>query len=70
MRAHPGGGQGSSISLPLLTISREDLRARWLLEYPHSAKAQTSMPPPRFEPRPYGTAVSVANHYTGWATHR
>ncbi|GFV06611.1 hypothetical protein TNCV_2949331 [Trichonephila clavipes] len=21
-----------------------------------------------FEPRPYGTAVSVTNHYTGWVT--
>ncbi|GFU11456.1 hypothetical protein TNCV_1983651 [Trichonephila clavipes] len=27
---------------------------------------QTSMSSPGFEPRPYGTAVSVANHYTGW----
>ncbi|GFX29219.1 hypothetical protein TNCV_3217531 [Trichonephila clavipes] len=25
------------------------------------------MPSPGFEPRPYGTAVSVTNHYTGWA---
>ncbi|GFX46842.1 hypothetical protein TNCV_4039881 [Trichonephila clavipes] len=24
------------------------------------------MPSPGFEPRPYGTAVSVANHFTGW----
>ncbi|GFY34191.1 hypothetical protein TNCV_2504941 [Trichonephila clavipes] len=27
---------------------------------------QTSMSSPGFEPRPYGTAVSVTNHYTGW----
>ncbi|GFX63888.1 uncharacterized protein TNCV_4346031 [Trichonephila clavipes] len=27
---------------------------------------QTSMPSPGFEPRPYVTAVSVTNHYTGW----
>ncbi|GFT40090.1 hypothetical protein TNCV_2171071 [Trichonephila clavipes] len=26
------------------------------------------MSSPGFEPSPYGTAVSVANHYTGWAT--
>ncbi|GFW45239.1 hypothetical protein TNCV_4733471 [Trichonephila clavipes] len=25
------------------------------------------MPSPGFEPMPYGTAVSVTNHYTGWA---
>ncbi|GFU69837.1 hypothetical protein TNCV_112561 [Trichonephila clavipes] len=29
---------------------------------------QISVPSPRFEPRLYGTAVSIANHYTGWAT--
>ncbi|GFV65518.1 hypothetical protein TNCV_1737551 [Trichonephila clavipes] len=29
---------------------------------------QTTMSSPGFEPSPYGTAVSVANHYTGWAT--
>ncbi|GFX24444.1 hypothetical protein TNCV_992591 [Trichonephila clavipes] len=25
---------------------------------------QTSLPSPEFEPKPYGTAVSVGNHYT------
>ncbi|GFU13898.1 hypothetical protein TNCV_940741 [Trichonephila clavipes] len=25
------------------------------------------MPSSGFEPRSYGTAVSVANHYTGWS---
>ncbi|GFW12339.1 hypothetical protein TNCV_815941 [Trichonephila clavipes] len=30
---------------------------------------QTSISSPGFEPRPNGTAVSAANHYTGWATH-
>ncbi|GFX56690.1 hypothetical protein TNCV_494381 [Trichonephila clavipes] len=29
--------------------------------------SQISMSSPGFEPRPSGTAVSVANHYTGWA---
>ncbi|GFX95901.1 hypothetical protein TNCV_2084811 [Trichonephila clavipes] len=28
------------------------------------------MSSPEFKPRPYGTAVSVANHYTGWATSK
>ncbi|GFV71362.1 hypothetical protein TNCV_3133531 [Trichonephila clavipes] len=27
---------------------------------------QTSMPFPGFEPSPYGTTVSITNHYTGW----
>ncbi|GFW91426.1 hypothetical protein TNCV_3375921 [Trichonephila clavipes] len=30
---------------------------------------QTSMSSPGFEPSPYGIAVSVANHYTGWVTN-
>ncbi|GFS66272.1 hypothetical protein TNCV_3855911 [Trichonephila clavipes] len=30
---------------------------------------QTSISSSVFEPRPYGTAVSVANHYTGWSTY-
>ncbi|GFT23202.1 hypothetical protein TNCV_1859111 [Trichonephila clavipes] len=29
---------------------------------------ETPMSSPGFEPCPYGSAVSVANHYTGWAT--
>ncbi|GFS78032.1 hypothetical protein TNCV_4548281 [Trichonephila clavipes] len=29
---------------------------------------QTSMLSPRFEQRPYDTAVYVANHYTRWGT--
>ncbi|GFV44999.1 hypothetical protein TNCV_2082101 [Trichonephila clavipes] len=29
---------------------------------------QTSTPSPGFEPRPYGTTISVTNLYTGWAT--
>ncbi|GFW12787.1 hypothetical protein TNCV_3884971 [Trichonephila clavipes] len=31
--------------------------------------SQISMSSPGFESSPNGTAVSVANHYTGWATH-
>ncbi|GFY36493.1 hypothetical protein TNCV_26991 [Trichonephila clavipes] len=34
----------------------------------HTIHLQTSMPSPGFEARPYGTAVSVANRYTEWAT--
>ncbi|GFX08998.1 hypothetical protein TNCV_4165771 [Trichonephila clavipes] len=34
----------------------------------HGIHLQTSMSAPGFEPRPNGTAVSVTNHYTGWAT--
>ncbi|GFX94916.1 hypothetical protein TNCV_2379891 [Trichonephila clavipes] len=30
---------------------------------------QTSMSSPRFNPSPYSTAVSVTNHYTGWASN-
>ncbi|GFW14259.1 hypothetical protein TNCV_3548481 [Trichonephila clavipes] len=30
-------------------------------------RLQTSMPSLGFEPRPYGTAVSVVNQYNGWA---
>ncbi|GFT25083.1 hypothetical protein TNCV_179921 [Trichonephila clavipes] len=30
-------------------------------------RLQTYMPSPGFKSRSYGTAVSVANHYTGWA---
>ncbi|GFU05523.1 hypothetical protein TNCV_3291601 [Trichonephila clavipes] len=30
---------------------------------------QTSMSSPGFEPNSDGTAVSVGNHYTSWATH-
>ncbi|GFY23223.1 uncharacterized protein TNCV_3764621 [Trichonephila clavipes] len=31
---------------------------------------QTSISSPGFEPSPYGTAVSTANHCTGWATRK
>ncbi|GFV60420.1 hypothetical protein TNCV_3470551 [Trichonephila clavipes] len=46
--------------------------ARRLFRVPPCRKGsihlQTSMSSPGFEPSPYGIAVSVANHYTGWAT--
>ncbi|GFU44289.1 hypothetical protein TNCV_3041301 [Trichonephila clavipes] len=44
------------------------LAARWLFRVPPCLEGtihlQTSMPSPGFEPKPYGTAVSVTNHYT------
>ncbi|GFT94780.1 hypothetical protein TNCV_2805621 [Trichonephila clavipes] len=33
-------------------------------------RLQTSMSSPGIEPSPYDTAVSVANHYTGWVPKR
>ncbi|GFU52965.1 hypothetical protein TNCV_1142571 [Trichonephila clavipes] len=69
---NPGGGQGPPTSLPLPPTTREDLRLDGYLEYPPAAKGtihlQTSMSSPGFEPSPYGTTVSIANHSTGWET--
>ncbi|GFX28615.1 hypothetical protein TNCV_3336751 [Trichonephila clavipes] len=64
----PGGGQVST-SFPSTNLTRGHA-ALWLLRVTPCRKGihlQISMPSPRFEPRPYNTAVSVANHYTGWA---
>ncbi|GFV88734.1 hypothetical protein TNCV_3354861 [Trichonephila clavipes] len=45
------------------------LAARRLFKVPPCPEQlQTSMSSPGFEPRPNGSAVSVANHYTGWVT--
>ncbi|GFX60042.1 hypothetical protein TNCV_4557231 [Trichonephila clavipes] len=69
---HSGGGQGLPTSIPLLPTSREDLRLDGYLEYykyrADTIHSQKSISSPGFEPSPYGTAVSVANHSTGWAT--
>ncbi|GFU06205.1 hypothetical protein TNCV_4765121 [Trichonephila clavipes] len=60
--------------LPLFpsTNYTRGLAARRLFRVPPCRKGtihlQTSMPSQGFEPSPYGIAVSVANHYTGWAT--
>ncbi|GFX46195.1 hypothetical protein TNCV_2298441 [Trichonephila clavipes] len=52
------------------TNHAKGLVARRLFRVPPCRKGtihlQTSMSSPGFEPSPYGTAVSVANHYTGW----
>ncbi|GFY29521.1 hypothetical protein TNCV_2626911 [Trichonephila clavipes] len=54
--------------LPLPPIARKELRLYECLELPHVSQPlfilQTSIPFPRFEPRPYGPAVSVTNRYT------
>ncbi|GFU00745.1 hypothetical protein TNCV_4818991 [Trichonephila clavipes] len=59
------------LSSPSTNLMR-GLEARRLFRVPPCREGtihlQTSMPSPGFEARPYGTAISVANHYTGWAT--
>ncbi|GFU86596.1 hypothetical protein TNCV_3839821 [Trichonephila clavipes] len=60
---HPGSAQRPPVSFPLPPISRGDLRTSCRK---NAIPFQTSMPSPGFEPRPYGTSVSVINPYTGW----
>ncbi|GFU81380.1 hypothetical protein TNCV_1380481 [Trichonephila clavipes] len=52
-------------------LTRERLVARRLFRTPTGRKdtihLQEHMPSPGFEPRAYDTAVSVTNHYNGWA---
>ncbi|GFU51854.1 hypothetical protein TNCV_3733621 [Trichonephila clavipes] len=59
------------LSSPSTNLTR-GLAARRLLRVPICHKGtihlQTSLPSPGLELKPYGTAVSVASHYTGWAT--
>ncbi|GFU08724.1 transmembrane protein KIAA1109 [Trichonephila clavipes] len=65
---HPKSSQGPPTNL------MRGLVARPLFKVPPCRKGtihlQTSMSSPGFEPSPNGTAVSVANHYTGWATKK
>ncbi|GFV48951.1 hypothetical protein TNCV_1093511 [Trichonephila clavipes] len=68
----PCGWPGASqLSFPSTNHTR-GLAARWLFRVSPCRKGtiylQTSTSSPGFEPSPYGTAVSIANHYTGWAT--
>ncbi|GFV02397.1 uncharacterized protein TNCV_1023251 [Trichonephila clavipes] len=68
----PWGWSGAShLSSPSINHTR-GLAARRLFRVPPCRKGtihlQTSMSSPGFEPSPYGIAVSVANHHTGWAT--
>ncbi|GFT85095.1 hypothetical protein TNCV_791281 [Trichonephila clavipes] len=71
---HPGSDQGAyHLSFPFTNLTRGHA-ARRLFRVPPCRKGtihlQTSMPSPGFEPRPYGTTVSVTNHYTGWAVKK
>ncbi|GFT14434.1 hypothetical protein TNCV_4004101 [Trichonephila clavipes] len=62
----------SHLSSPSTNHTR-GLAARRLFRVPPCRKdtihLQISMSSPGFEPSPYGIAVSVANHHTGWATY-
>ncbi|GFT77698.1 hypothetical protein TNCV_4245651 [Trichonephila clavipes] len=64
-----GVAKGLPPLIPLPPTSREDLQLDGYLKHPPCREGtvllQTSMPPPGFEPRPNGTDVSDANHYTG-----
>ncbi|GFW93296.1 hypothetical protein TNCV_2604141 [Trichonephila clavipes] len=66
----PGGA--SYLSSPSTNLTR-GLEARRLFGIPPCHKGtihlQTSMTSSGFETRSYDTAVSVANHYTGWSTN-
>ncbi|GFW53130.1 hypothetical protein TNCV_3293771 [Trichonephila clavipes] len=61
----------TSLSLP--PTSREDLRLNGYLEYPIPQTHYTFISIHAFSgirTQTYGTAVSVANHYTEWATNK
>ncbi|GFT29528.1 hypothetical protein TNCV_2020891 [Trichonephila clavipes] len=63
---------GPPTSLPLPSTIQEDLQLDGYLESPcrkGTIHLQTSMSFPGFESSPYGTAVSVNNHCTSWATN-
>ncbi|GFS95111.1 hypothetical protein TNCV_2704661 [Trichonephila clavipes] len=66
-----GWSEAFHLSSPSTNLT-SGLAARRLFRVPPCCAGtihlQTSMSSLEFEPRPYGTAVSVANHYTGWAT--
>ncbi|GFW13618.1 hypothetical protein TNCV_1210841 [Trichonephila clavipes] len=69
---HSGGGSGVSHLSSSSPNHTRRLAARPLFRVPPCRKdtihLQISMSSPGFEPSPYGTSISVANHYTGWAT--
>ncbi|GFU55214.1 RNase H domain-containing protein [Trichonephila clavipes] len=70
-REHPRGAGASRLSSPSTYLTR-GFTARWLFRVPPFREGtiplRTFMPSVGFESRSYGTAVSVANHYNGWAT--
>ncbi|GFV39707.1 hypothetical protein TNCV_4330281 [Trichonephila clavipes] len=65
-------GRESLLPLKRAPNHTRGLEARRLFRVDPSRQStihlQTSMSSPGLEPSPYGTAVSVANHSTGWAT--
>ncbi|GFV74530.1 hypothetical protein TNCV_5129721 [Trichonephila clavipes] len=67
---HPGECQRPPASSPSTNLTR-GFATRWLFRVlpcrAGTIHLQTSMSS-GFKPSPYGTAASVANHYTGWAT--
>ncbi|GFU68563.1 uncharacterized protein TNCV_3064871 [Trichonephila clavipes] len=71
MRENTLGWSGvSHLSSPSTNLTK-GLAARRLFKVPcreGTIHLQTSMSSLGFEPSPNGTAVSVANHYTGWVT--
>ncbi|GFU17248.1 hypothetical protein TNCV_1854701 [Trichonephila clavipes] len=65
---YPGWSEASNLSSPSTNLT-SGLAARQLFRVPlrkGTLHLQTFMYSPGLEPRPYGTAVSVTNHYTGW----
>ncbi|GFV12340.1 hypothetical protein TNCV_1538351 [Trichonephila clavipes] len=60
------GGQEPPTSSPSIILTRG---LDGYLEYPHAAKALYIYKHPGFEPRPYGSAVSINIHCTGWSAH-
>ncbi|GFT87239.1 hypothetical protein TNCV_2310341 [Trichonephila clavipes] len=67
---NPESGKRPPTSLP--TNLKRGLVAQRLFRVPQCREGtihlQTFIPSPGFELRPCGTAVSVTNHYTRWAT--
>ncbi|GFV21242.1 hypothetical protein TNCV_183931 [Trichonephila clavipes] len=68
-----GVSRASNLSSTSTNIPR-GLAVRWLFGVPPCRKGtihlQTPTSSPGYKPRPYDTALSVANHYTGWATKK
>ncbi|GFW65722.1 hypothetical protein TNCV_892121 [Trichonephila clavipes] len=66
---HPRGGSGAShLSFPTTSFTRGPVTRRLIRVLPcrkGNIHLQTSSSSAGSEPRPYATAVNVANHYTG-----
>ncbi|GFW88039.1 hypothetical protein TNCV_217111 [Trichonephila clavipes] len=72
LRENSWGWSGASRPSNPSTNHMRGLAAQRLIRVPQCRKGtihlQTSMSSPGFERSKYGTTVSVANHYTCWAT--